>query len=112
VTPLSSRLSDRKGLLLDLLSAGFRARAARLGVRTNPGFAGSYDFHPGANFATLFPRFLDHLPSGSVVMCHPGFVDDTLRQLDPLTDLREKEYAFFAADIFPKIMVANRVTLA
>ena len=112
ITPLSSRLSDRKGLLLDILSAGFRARAVRLGVRTNPAFAGSYDFHSDPDFAALFPRFLDGLPAGSVVMCHPGFVDDTLRRLDPLTDLREREYAFFAAETFPKLMAANRVTLA
>lgn len=112
VTPLSSRLADRKGLLLDILSAGFRAQAARLGVRTNPAFAGSYDFHSGPNFAALFPRFLDRLPADSVVMCHPGFVDNTLKHLDPLTDLREREYAFFAAETFPKIMAANRVTLA
>lgn len=112
VTPLSSRLADRKGLLLDLLSAGFRARAARLGVRTNPAFAGSYDFRSAPDFGTLFPQFLRGLPAGSVVMCHPGFVDDTLRRLDPLTDLREKEYAFFAAETFPKIMAESRVTLA
>ena len=112
VTPLSSRLSDRKGLLLDVLSAGFRARAARLGVRTNPAFAGSYDFQSDPNFAALFPRFLTGLPAGSVVMCHPGFVDDTLKRLDPLTDLREREYAFFAADTFPAILAAARVTLA
>ena len=112
ITPLSSRLSDRKGLLLDILSAGFRARAARLDVRTNPAFAGSYDFHSAPDFAALFPRFLHGLPPGSVVMCHPGFVDDTLRGLDPLTDLREREYAFFAAETFPKLMAANRVTLA
>ncbi|ARP99932.1 ChbG/HpnK family deacetylase [Pseudorhodoplanes sinuspersici] len=112
VTPVTSRLSDRKGLLLDILSAGFRTRAARLGVRTNPAFAGSYDFHADPNFAVLFPRFLDGLPADSVVMCHPGFVDDMLKRLDPLTDLREREYAFFSAETFPKIMAANRVTLA
>lgn len=112
VTPLSSRLSDRKGLLLDILSAGFRARAAQRGIRTNPAFAGSYDFNANPDFAGLFPRFLDGLPAGSVVMCHPGFVDDTLKRLDPLTDLREREYAFFAGETFPKIMAENRVTLA
>jgi len=112
VTPLSSRFADRKGLLLDLLSARFRTRAARLGVRTNPAFAGSYDFNADPDFVSLFPQFLSGLPDGSVVMCHPGFVDDTLKRLDPLTDLREKEYAFFTGATFPKIMAANRVMLA
>ena len=37
------RLGDRKGFVLDVLSKRFRERAAALGVRTNPAFAGTYD---------------------------------------------------------------------
>src|SRR5437762_2049613 len=92
--PLAQRFSDPKGLLLDLFSYRFRRRAAARGLRTNPAFAGTYAFDASANFAALFPRFLDSLPDGSVVMCHPGFVDAELERLDPLTTLREKEYAF------------------
>jgi predicted glycoside hydrolase/deacetylase ChbG (UPF0249 family) len=112
IGPLGKRVGNRKGLLLDILSRRFRERAAALGVRTNPAFAGVYDFHDGANFATLFPRFLDQLPSGSVVMCHPGFVDAELRRLDPLTTLREREYAFFAGDVFPAVLATHEVALA
>ena len=65
-------------------------------------------FAPNADFAALFPRFLDRLPDGSVVMCHPGFVDAELQRLDPLTTLREREYAFFADDAFPKVLAAER----
>jgi predicted glycoside hydrolase/deacetylase ChbG (UPF0249 family) len=105
-------LADHKGLFLDLLSHRFRRRAAALGLRTNPAFAGTYEFDEQADFAALFPRFLDRLPDGSVVMCHPGFVDAELQQLDPLTTLREKEYAFFTGDGFPAILVAHGVALA
>ena len=110
--PLAERLADRKGLFLDLLSHRFRRRAAAVGLRTNPAFAGTYDFVDEANFAHLFPRFLDALPDGGLVMCHPGFVDDELRRLDPLTTLREKEYAFFADDSFPALLAARGVALA
>ncbi|PWS15258.1 hypothetical protein DKP79_28910, partial [Klebsiella pneumoniae] len=79
-------MSDRKGLLLDMMSAGFRKRATALGVPVNPGFAGSYDFSTDPDFTTLFAKFLDGLPDGGVVMCHPGFVDDELKALDPLTN--------------------------
>jgi chitin disaccharide deacetylase len=112
VGPLSQRMRDRKALLLDLLSQGFRQRATALGVRTNPGFAGAYEFSDRANFAALFTRFLDRLPSGSVVMCHPGFVDAELQRLDPLTTLREREYAFLADEGFPNVLAANGVVLA
>jgi hypothetical protein len=112
ITPLFSRFSDRKGLLLDILSRSFRKRAAQLGVRTNPAFAGTYDFDAVAKFADLFPTFLDGLPDSSIVMCHPGFVDDELQRLDPLTVLREREYAYFIDEKFPAVLQARGVALA
>jgi predicted glycoside hydrolase/deacetylase ChbG (UPF0249 family) len=44
-------------------------------------------------------------------MCHPGFVDAELRRLDPLTTLREREYAFLASDAFPAVLAAQRLAL-
>jgi predicted glycoside hydrolase/deacetylase ChbG (UPF0249 family) len=37
---------------------------------------------------------------GGLVMCHPGFVDETLISLDPLTTQREREHAFLAGEDF------------
>jgi hypothetical protein len=45
-------------------------------------------------------------------MCHPGFVDELLVSLDPLTDQRQREYEFLAGDGFPRLLAANNVTLA
>jgi predicted glycoside hydrolase/deacetylase ChbG (UPF0249 family) len=112
VIPLAARFADRKGLILDIMSYRFQRHATALGLRTNPGFAGTYQFDDGANFAALFPRFLDRLPDGGVVMCHPGFVDAELQRLDPLTTLREKEYAYFAGDAFPAVLRRHGVALA
>jgi chitin disaccharide deacetylase len=112
VVPFSARFADRKGLLLDVLSHGFRRRAAALGLHTNPAFAGTYDFDDDADFATIFPRFLDQLPDGGLIMCHPGFVDAELQRLDPLTTLREKEHAYFAGDAFPALLASRGVALA
>jgi chitin disaccharide deacetylase len=44
-------------------------------------------------------------------MCHPGFVDDTLVSLDPLTTQREHEFAFLGSEEFPRLLAANNVTL-
>jgi len=109
---LVNRLADRKGLLLDVLSVAFRRRAQRRGLRTNPAFAGTYDFESGTAFADLFPAFLDHLPEDGVVMCHPGFVDDALRALDPVTARREEEFAYFSGEAFPALLAARGVGLA
>ena len=105
------RLHDRKALMLDVLSVRFRRKAARLGVVTNPAFAGAYAFRPFANFAKIFPRFLTGLPDGGLVMCHPGHVDAELQRLDTLTHLRERELAFFNSDEFPQILAEYGVAL-
>jgi hypothetical protein len=112
VLPMARKSSERKRILLDYLSRSFRRRATALGLRTNPAFAGAYEFVDDADFAALFPRFLDRLPDGGVVMCHPGFVDAELQRLDPLTTLREREYAFLAGDTFPRVLAEHGVALA
>ncbi|MCZ7658669.1 MAG: ChbG/HpnK family deacetylase [Xanthobacteraceae bacterium] len=111
-TPLRHRLGDPKGLLIDRLSRAFRARAHRLGLAVNPAFAGTYTYRETTAFARIFPGFLDGLPDGSVVMCHPGRVDAELARLDPLTTLREAEYAYFAGPDFPRALAARGVRLA
>jgi predicted glycoside hydrolase/deacetylase ChbG (UPF0249 family) len=111
-TPLTARLDNGKALLLDTLSRRFRRRAMAAGIRTNPAFAGAYGFDEGADFGKLFARFLSHLPDGGLIMCHPGFVDAPLRRLDPLTTLREREYAFFAGEAFPELLARHGLALA
>jgi hypothetical protein len=109
--PLLDRLSAPKALLLDMLSAQFRARAARAGIAVNPAFAGAYDFSRKPDFGALMRGFLDHLPAQGVVMCHPGFVDEQLLSLDPFTDQREREHAYLAGEQFPALLAEKQVTL-
>ena len=110
--PLAKRLAVPKALVLDVLSAQFRKRAARAGLKFNPAFAGAYDFSTSPDFGELMRRFLDGLPEDGLVMCHPGFVDETLASLDPLTTQREAEHAYLAGEHFPALLAANNVTLA
>src|SRR3954454_4754185 len=69
--PLLQRLRTPKALLLDLLSAQFRRSASRKNIAFNPAFAGAYDFSRGPDFGELMRQFLDGLPDGGLVMCHP-----------------------------------------
>ncbi|HLG82791.1 MAG TPA: ChbG/HpnK family deacetylase [Bradyrhizobium sp.] len=110
-TPLRQRLGAPKALFLDLLSAQFRRRAARAGLRANPGFAGAYDFSRKPDFGALMRGFLDRLPAQSVVMCHPGFVDEQLLSLDPFTYQREHEHTYLAGEQFPALLAEKQVTL-
>jgi chitin disaccharide deacetylase len=105
-------MRDAKALTLDLLSLGFRSAAGRRGVATNPAFAGAYDFNSKTPFATIFPRFLRGLPEGGLVMCHPGHVDAELEALDSLTQQREREFAYFNSDEFPRVLAEHGLALA
>jgi chitin disaccharide deacetylase len=99
-----SRLSDLKALVLDRHSISFRRLAARHGIRTNPAFAGTYAFVPDADYTALFPAFLNGMPDGGLIMCHPGKVDAELGRLDPVTDLREREFAYFNGEAFSALL--------
>jgi predicted glycoside hydrolase/deacetylase ChbG (UPF0249 family) len=109
--PLLRGLGAPKAVVLDILSAQFRRRAARANVAFNPGFAGAYDFSKQPEFGPLMARFIEDVPEAGVIMCHPGLVDETLVGLDPLTTQREQEYAFLGSEHFPALLAANKVTL-
>jgi predicted glycoside hydrolase/deacetylase ChbG (UPF0249 family) len=109
--PRARRLGAPKALVLDVLSAQFRRRAAAAGIPFNPAFAGAYDFTASPDFGALMRQFIAGMPDGGLVMCHPGFVDDTLKSLDPLTTQREHEHAYLAGAEFPDLLSLNKVTL-
>ena len=91
-----------KELLLDMLSMALRRKARRLGVATNPAFAGAYDFNASAGLCRdvsalshrAAGRRADHVPSRPV--------DAALKRLDSFTYQREREFAYFKSDEFPK----------
>jgi len=108
----AGRPTDLKSLTLDVLSTGLRKRAMKGGVAFNPAFAGAYDFTREPDFADLFANFLDGLPEGGLVMCHPGFVDEVLVALDPLTKQREREFEFLASEALPALLAARNFVLS
>jgi predicted glycoside hydrolase/deacetylase ChbG (UPF0249 family) len=94
------------------LGRGFNRAAARAPIAGNRSFRGVLTFQEKTGYAKLFGRFLIEPVPGTLIMCHPGVVDDTLRQLDPVTGTREAEYAFLAGDEMPAILAAAGVRLA
>ncbi len=107
----AQNIANPKAALLDALSGGLRRAARKAGVAFNPAFSGAYDFSQRPDFGSLMGAFLDGLPDGGLIMCHPGFVDQTLRDLDPLTDQREREYEYLAGDAFPRLLAAKQAVL-
>jgi hypothetical protein len=55
---------------------------------------------------------IDGAASGSIVMCHPGHVDETLCGRDPIHRQREEEFAYLSSDDFPRDLEAAGLQLA
>ncbi|MCZ8375069.1 MAG: ChbG/HpnK family deacetylase [Beijerinckiaceae bacterium] len=102
----------RKARLLALLAGPFSRRMAEAGFRLNRGFAGYSAFDPAADYGADFASYLVAPGPAHLVMCHPGEVDDALRALDPATDSRLTELAFFRSDRFSEICAAAGMQLA
>jgi predicted glycoside hydrolase/deacetylase ChbG (UPF0249 family) len=104
--------ADNKTRVIAALNLAFKRQAKRFGLKTNPSFSGAYSFAGPDKFSGVFPRFLDELTDGGVMMCHPGFADAILRERDTLVERRDEEYAYLASDDFNKAMTAAGATLA
>ncbi len=93
-----------KALGLGVIARGWRARAGAAGFATNDGFAGYSNFAASEDYAALFARYLKSPGPRHLVMCHPGYVDDALRRLDPVVETRERELAFLTSDAFRRVI--------
>jgi chitin disaccharide deacetylase len=93
-----------KALIVKGLASGFGKLAAKSGIETNQGFSGFSAFDAANDYAADFERFLLAMGKKHLIMCHPGFVDDELRSLDPVVDTRQQEYDFFVSERFYEII--------
>ena len=90
-----------KALVIAGLARGLRAAAGRRGILVNRGFSGVAPFDSGRDFGADLARFLVAPGPAHLVMCHPGFVDDELADLDPVIATRPVEHAAIAAFVPP-----------
>lgn len=100
-----------KALVITGLATGFRAAALKRGLRVNRGFSGVAPFDPQRDFAADLASFLIAPGSRHLVMCHPGFVDDELVTLDPVTASRPVEHAAIAAFVPPPGLPLRRFSV-
>lgn len=75
-----------------------RQLAAEAGDQAlNRGFLGVRSFSPRESYRALFRRWLAVAPTGSLIMCHPGFPDETLAARDCVTTTRAGEFAYLSS---------------
>ena len=109
--PLAKRLGAPKALVLDVLSAQFRRRAAAAGIPFNPAFAGAYDFTTVAGLRRADAAVHRGNAGRRARDVPSGFCRRHACGLDPLTTQREAEHAYLAGAQFPPLLAANNVTL-
>jgi predicted glycoside hydrolase/deacetylase ChbG (UPF0249 family) len=103
--------ADKAGFLA-IMAAPTARRVRRSGAKRNTGFRGVRSFHETGPYGDLFRRMIARARAGTIVMCHPGLVDDTLKSRDPVTAAREGEYRYFLSDEFPADLAAAHLRLA
>jgi predicted glycoside hydrolase/deacetylase ChbG (UPF0249 family) len=73
----------------------FRQRVVELKIPHNTSFAGIYDFKNSYEYISLFPRFLEQVQTGGLVMCHPGLLSS--EEPDLMATARHNEYLYLSS---------------
>ncbi len=109
---LRRRVAPGKAAFLSLMARPMARQTRHAGVRRNSGFRGARSFAEHESFRTLFRRMVEGSPAGTIVMCHPGLVDEALAGRDPVTTARDAEYAYLMSAEFPGDLAAAGLRLA
>lgn len=109
---LRRRVAFRKALVVSAFALGFRKTAAARGFDSNAGFSGFSDFDAGSDADPTFQAAFAALGPRPVVMCHPGYVSEELRRVDPAVESRRRELDYLASDRFAALLRSRAIELA
>jgi chitin disaccharide deacetylase len=105
IVPIIRReVGANKALLVKGIAIGFRAAATAAGFTTNEGFSGFSPLDPKISGERVITRAFSSLGSRPVIMCHPGYVEPSLRDIDPVVESRPAELAYLASEAFGLFM--------
>jgi predicted glycoside hydrolase/deacetylase ChbG (UPF0249 family) len=112
VVPILRRPIGRgKALIVKGLARGFAREAQAAGFVTNKGFSGFAPFDLSVPANRIFEAAFSHLGRSALVMCHPGYVDDELRELDPALESRIAELEYLRSDAFAAMLEERAINL-
>lgn len=100
-----------KALIVGGFARGFSRDAQARGFATNRGFSGFAPFDLSVPAGRIFAVALSSLGPAPLVMCHPGYVDEELRGLDPAVDSRVAELDYLKSDAFGALLEERRIRL-
>jgi len=100
-----------KALAVKALALGWRQAAKNSGFQTNEGFSGFSAFSASVAASGIMQAAFTAMGPHHLVMCHPGFVDEELLNLDPATDSRRMEFDYFMSDNFTALLERKKIEL-
>ncbi len=101
-----------KALTVRALAQGFARSAHAAGFQTNEGFSGFAPLDLSVPASRVFEEAFSMPGAKPVVMCHPGYVDDELRGLDPAVESRVEELNYLKSEAFGRLLEERRITLS
>jgi len=105
---LSGHDARFKALIVRLMGVGFERRRRQYEIAGSGHFAGLYSLTPDAGFERMLQHWLDQLPEGALIMCHPGKTDGS----SPLARARQQEYDWLASDAFIAALTKSKRSLS
>ena len=112
LTIMARGIDPIRATIIAVLGLRLRWMLKSAGAPHNLSFRGVYDFSGKEAYSELFRRFADNPGPRSLMMCHPGEVDDALKACEWLTDQREVEYRFLASEDCPATLSQRGITLS
>lgn len=112
VAKYSPRTPKAKILTVRALATRFDASMRTAGFAVMSPLAGFYDWSTSDAFAPTIEHAVRKLPDDGVLMCHPGQVDQLLRDRDGFTDTRAAELAYLKSDTFAAALASSDAVVA
>ncbi len=101
--------SFAKAVALRVMGFGFSSQAKKASLSVSRHFAGLYSLKADADFSGFLHGWIDHLPDGGLIMCHPGL---TGRSSTGMALTRQQEWDYLASDLFLNRLSQQSATLS
>ena len=105
------RLHVFRATAISLPGWQLRKKLRSNGIAFNRGFSGVHDFQGRLRFPALMQRFLIGQSDGGLIMCHPGYADSHLHNVDPVSSWREQEFRGLMDEEMDRVFEEAGVTL-
>lgn len=100
-----------RAAVIGLLGLAWSRQGRAAGIPGNRGFLGVRSFAEAVPYRELMRVWLGDACPGTLIMCHPGHVDEFLTAADPVGAEREEEYGFLASDPFAEMLEEHAIAL-